>query len=159
MVSMAGRVAVEYDAAERTALTEPSGVTDAGKDRDSNVAVELPIIRGQVWGRPNNGIELATGLMVVNVFVKSIGGTGVSYDFILEGHDGPDFSTPRTPLVSFELLSEAGPGLYRVAVDSASMMRMNPDLTHVALVTDKTGTGGGGPSVEYVAWLSFAKAA
>lgn len=88
-------------------------VTDAGEDRDLNPAVELPIIRGQVWGKPNNGIELATGMMVVNVFVKQISGTDVTYRFILEGH-GPDFSTPRTPLVSFELLSEMGPGHYSV---------------------------------------------
>jgi hypothetical protein len=46
MVSMASRVAVKYGAAERTALTEPDGVTDAGEDRDVNLAVELPIIRG-----------------------------------------------------------------------------------------------------------------
>ena len=52
MVSMSSRVAVEYDAA--AALTEPSGVTDAGEDRDVNQAVELPTIRGQVCGKPNN---------------------------------------------------------------------------------------------------------
>jgi hypothetical protein len=153
MNTMASASRTEFDAAAVTLLAPSGGKTDSGTDRDVNVAVPVTRLDQAFWqdGRP----ELALGLLQVNVHITEISDTGSEFVFALEGAASDDFAGGITTLVSMKIESFMGSGLYRFAIDGQSVLRMCPDVTHLALSTDKSVDS---PSVTYRAWLSFAKA-
>jgi hypothetical protein len=154
MAIMASDVAVEFDAAAQTLLTEVDGVTHAGSDEDWGQAVALPrydSITGARWN-PLAG-EIPGSALWVNVHVTALAGEADTYDLQLQGNEHENFGSgnPHT-LATIQLISGMPLGLYRFAVDTKTIQKLKSNTSFVRLGTVKSGDGP--PSVTFRAWLS-----
>lgn len=147
---MNSRSNVEYDGAAATILSPTASQSWSGAGRHVADAVALPAIFGSIWDDPD-APELAVGnLLVANIHVSALGGSG-DVVFCLEGASSEDFSSPEYPLLAMQLTHQSVVGqIYRMAVDARSVRGMLVAANFVALSVTLTDTA----SVSYRSWLS-----